>query len=507
MIYHISQLALVCSSTWVAPTEMKQAMMGAQSNGTEYYIGKEPKLPIWQPMCPKDVKSTVNETDWIQEKTANGDDACDAYSLGTGRCIFQVDLNQSDEEVNELFLAKGNCAVPKKRKHGGLETWGTQIMFCPTTRPISLYAVPKSGSTSAGNWLSIMDLPSKEKLLALGSEVAKGDPDKAAEYQTWAVSQDFPEVKDLEVFKKYNSRLLFRWPGKENLKKRKHLSFLPPGGYCPMCCARGHGRQKVLLARNPYVRLVSYFRMVVLEQPKYSSYYYMNGIHDFESWAIKVFSHRKSDGSWDHPATTRQNARKVCLPHCIQKAKKEFENTSTAAPVSDEEKGKEIEKKKCPPRCISPNYEVLPMDSWHVKPVSDMFRENIAEPYLGQPKNLLDGFHILHLETLADDIKDLAKLLCENYNDCDPLPTYPTLKPPISKEAIMGEGGVDECKFDFKSVELKDCAITWKELWTPQLLELVAEHFSEDFDLLGYKNDPFDLMPTHKAPKADRSEL
>lgn len=77
---------------------------------------------------------------------------------------------------------------------------------------------------------------------------------------------DMPLVQDL------SQRLMHRFPGDtETQKNWKWMRFLPPAHLCPQCCTKQKWRKKVILARNPFVRLASMFQFAWLPSTEHPS--------------------------------------------------------------------------------------------------------------------------------------------------------------------------------------------------------------------------------------------
>ena len=77
---------------------------------------------------------------------------------------------------------------------------------------------------------------------------------------------DMPVVQDL------SQRLMHRFPGDtETQENWKWMRFLPPAHLCPQCCTKQKWRKKVVLARNPFVRLASMFQFAWLPATEHPS--------------------------------------------------------------------------------------------------------------------------------------------------------------------------------------------------------------------------------------------
>merc|ERR1711879_1119803 len=85
------------------------------------------------------------------------------------------------------------------------------------------------------------------------------------------------------------NRSLFRMPKETEVGKESVLHFLPPAHLCPICCLNGIGRQQVLIARNPYLRIMSYFKYRFLNSVLFSS---KTTWDDFGPWLGAVLGFR-----------------------------------------------------------------------------------------------------------------------------------------------------------------------------------------------------------------------
>ena len=69
-----------------------------------------------------------------------------------------------------------------------------------------------------------------------------------------------------------SQRLMHRFPGDtETQKNWKWMRFLPPAHLCPQCCTKQKWRKKVILVRNPFVRLASMFQFAWLPSSEHPS--------------------------------------------------------------------------------------------------------------------------------------------------------------------------------------------------------------------------------------------
>jgi len=464
----------------------------ARWNGTHHYIDPKSFHPNWQPSCKAISRRRNNGTDhelrhlseWMYAKTRQGFDACDAYSMGGGLCIMQAwrrdDNRDERQKERDLSQMKSSCASQMLTEPGSTDPPKMELQFlhCPSLRPLAIFVVPKCGTTSTINWVADMDVHEHRKNTEIAKMIIEHGPNAAVNHVAWQLGEDFPDATVREDHIRLADRMMYRYSVPEVLAKTDRIKFLPPAGYCPMCCARGHGRQKVIMGRNPFVRLVSYYKMKVIHGVKGDEIHpqFFKGWKDFEHWIYAVLSHRETAGGFTHNLRRfRASGKYSCKPD----------------PECDP-KGQE--KPYCPSQCYFASYIVSASDVYHIRPVVDQLRDNRFDAYRGNMDSLIEGYHIIHMETIKEDIESLEKKLCQEYNDCDPLPPYPRVYPGVDTSPTEEEFG-DICDFDPRLVEFINCSVSWKDLWTPTLREIVIVHYQEDFKLLGYTTDPLDPMP------------
>eukprot|EP00397_Hematodinium_sp_SG-2012_P027737 GEMP01029161.1.p1 GENE.GEMP01029161.1~~GEMP01029161.1.p1 ORF type:complete len:302 (+),score=53.24 GEMP01029161.1:699-1604(+) len=293
------------------------------------------------------------------------------------------------------------------------------------------------------------------------------------------LERDFPNVASMDIKRKLADRMMHRYPSPEAKKTADTFRLLPPAPYCPMCCATGKNRLKVFVARNPFVRIASLFKMKWLDLGDNEDYIHGEEFRfceswaDFRQWVYMVISHRETLGGFTHwlERFPENDRAEKCEPH----------------PICAENPGQ-----ICPDVCFYRQFHFTGSDVFHIRPVYDMLHDRRYVELVGNVSVLTDDVAVLHLETIEEDVKKIEKRLCEEYHDCDPLPEFPLVFPGHDESP----SGKDKCRFDPKRAEYSQCTVSWKELWSSEkLINAVVTHYAYDFALLGYKKTPFDVMP------------
>jgi len=452
------------------------------------------------------------------------DPSCDAYSLGLlGTCSFSRYRRPREEQTQKArqagYITVGDpyCSFigpltprgPIQRSDSSSERFHPTLaapkrsinsqhihmMYrCPSTRPLALWVCLKCSSTSMGTWLLRME---NAFLIRRVSQIM--DQVRASwsyDGGSWSynggrmtslallkgIREDFPgSVTDDEELISIARKTLVRFHVVEdNTGNRTNIanttadvSVRMPRSYCTLCCAWGDGRLRVVVARNPYVRLMSYYKMKMgddIDDLVSKTPFVFKGWSDFRPWLLTLLSHRERTGRFTSDSADQFTNRKK--QHCKQRDPKCVVNSAAL----DESCALE-----CPDR-----RPIIPFrDVQHAMPLVDsMFA-------FGYETHVREGlFQVMHLESIEKDIKDIEERLCREYDDCEPLPEYPHVYPQSVNNDI--------CHFNAKTRVFSNCTVTWEELWPPSLVDLVTLHYAEGFRLLGYKTTPFDLMPIRK---------
>ena len=100
---------------------------------------------------------------------------------------------------------------------------------------------------------------------------------------------------------------------------------------------------------------------------------------------------------------------------------------------------------------------------------------------------------VIHLETAAADVRRLEAHLCRSAGYCEALPPFPGRVLAGDLDTFNNDGRV--CVLHTPSATLRNCAITWEELWTPEAQAVVRRLFRWDFAVLGYDESITHLLP------------
>eukprot|EP00927_Polykrikos_kofoidii_P043982 TRINITY_DN38089_c0_g1_i2.p1 TRINITY_DN38089_c0_g1~~TRINITY_DN38089_c0_g1_i2.p1 ORF type:complete len:569 (+),score=69.18 TRINITY_DN38089_c0_g1_i2:211-1917(+) len=428
-----------------------------------------------------------------------GGDLCDSYGAGDGFCLVQA-VDGTDEAQPSAALLSSNCrvslienlegagagqfagaavATDARRAHrqqasapaeGATPTQApsasivkAQLLHCPRNVPVALLTIPKCGTTSTINWALQMDAEEHTSLVRGARTFIEHGLTQFLE--DWLITQLRSAVGyGLNVSDEiFLNQLVFR-----SMHRLSSRTFLPPAHLCPTCCLYGRGRQFVVVARNPYVRLLSYFRFGVLHR---AGIVWRSWIH-FGAWLTFVFGHRgrfpgrfANDLDWVKPEKSACSVNESGWMFCESFTEQQGLSSS---------------------------------DISHVRPLSDMVRDR---RFLSGTSALDSGdAHVIHLETYASDISRLEALLCRRFANCRPLPEFPNVLPGNSRlEEVQAR---ERCHLNLSTLAWRNCsAPPWVELWTPQLVKIVVKAFSDDFRWLGYSIDPKSPMPLNAAKR------
>jgi len=134
----------------------------------------------------------------------------------------------------------------------------------------------------------------------------------------------------------------------------------------------------------------------------------------------------------------------------------------------------------------------------HLRPLGEMVRDRRFAAGTGA---LEDGLaHVVHLETLQQDLQELDRLLCSRFSHCASLPEFPQVLPGLN--VLDSRQRWERCHFDEGSLLWSNCtAPPWMQLWEPRLRDLVARAYRDDFRWLGYSDDPSVLRPLRRGDK------
>ncbi|CAL1165040.1 unnamed protein product, partial [Cladocopium goreaui] len=434
------------------------------------------------------------------------------YSVGDGYCLMRTSNQQrleqmglvDEEELRRLakgppvWLVSSNCRVrslgpvnpqlwrDRQNRTPSMHGWPVkvQLFHCPKRVPVAFLTVPKCGTTSTINW--VLQMEGQEQLRSLErsgkaflhhqgpgqlADLVKGELESAASQGT------IPNEKLMD--KDFASLVMFRAlhrykPGLESYDATVTVEreFLPPANLCPLCCIHGWQRQRVVLARNPFVRLMSYFRFVWLNNPNWGDHKWTGwaGFSDYYQFVLQMRDSKPglfANGlDW--------------VPESVNKCKQENDGKLEGTALH-------------PWICKTTYYTLSAYDIFHLRPVSDMVSD---ERFLAGPAAMEDIL-VLHLETLKEDILQLEEALCSRFGFCEKLPPFPSVLPGKNIRDSAVEGAVKEkCGFKEKTLTWHNCtAPEWLQLWDPRVTSMVVRHYRQDFRWLGYSTDPANLLP------------
>ncbi|CAE7822188.1 unnamed protein product [Symbiodinium sp. CCMP2456] len=467
----------------------------------------------------------------LWRKSCDGSD-CEYYSVGNGYCLMRTSDHQEmqrlqlieQEEVVRLeksgirldpnsdsghapdppvWLIPSNCRVRslgpmppqiwQDRQNRTLpsDAWPVEVQLshCPKRVPVAILTIPKCGTTSTINWALQMEGEEDLDSLVQGASLFlkyKGpgefsDSFIIPELQRAAAAGAVPTEK--LAGSTWSSNMMYRAihrykPGGENYDKSLAVEreFVPPAHLCPFCCLYGHGRQHVVMGRNPFVRMTSYFKFSWLNNNAVWGQHKWTRWEGFGDWLSLVMEARQSmPGGFANGLQWAPTIRQSCR------------QSSTLIP------GTALH----PFHCETKYYSLSAEDIFHIRPLSDMVHD---ERFLAG-SSFLEDVVVLHLETLQDDIALLRDTLCRRFSFCTGLPPFPQVLPGKNLRDSMREGAVKEhCSFNEKTLEWRNCtAPAWTELWTESLRQQMVWHYGDDFKWLGYSTDPGQLMPLNAA--------
>ncbi|CAE7791150.1 unnamed protein product [Symbiodinium microadriaticum] len=467
----------------------------------------------------------------LWRKSCDGSD-CEYYSVGNGYCLMRTSDHQEmqrlqlieQEEVARLqksgirldpnsdsghapdppvWLIPSNCRVrslgpmppqiwiDRQNRTLPSDAWPVEVQLshCPKRVPVAILTIPKCGTTSTINWALQMEGEEDLDSLVQGASLFlkyKGpgefsDSFIIPELQRAAAAGAIPTEK--LAGSAWSSNMMYRAihrykPGGENYDKSMAVEreFVPPAHLCPFCCLYGHGRQHVVMGRNPFVRMTSYFKFSWLNNNAVWGEHKWTRWEGFGDWLSLVMEARGSmPGGFANGLQWAPTIRQSCR------------QSSTLIP------GTALH----PFHCETKYYSLSAEDIFHIRPLSDMVHD---ERFLAG-SSFLEDVVVLHLETLQDDIELLRDTLCRRFSFCAGLPPFPQVLPGKNLRDSMREGAVKEhCSFKEKTLEWRNCtAPAWTQLWTEHLRQQMIWHYGDDFKWLGYSTDPGHLMPLSAA--------
>eukprot|EP00747_Dinoflagellata_sp_TGD_P035997 gnl/TRDRNA2_/TRDRNA2_138210_c0_seq1.p1 gnl/TRDRNA2_/TRDRNA2_138210_c0~~gnl/TRDRNA2_/TRDRNA2_138210_c0_seq1.p1 ORF type:complete len:419 (+),score=63.16 gnl/TRDRNA2_/TRDRNA2_138210_c0_seq1:43-1257(+) len=307
--------------------------------------------------------------------------SCEEYSKGSGFCAVSLGLAEKSKTPPAGVLSYGNCGNlgfydlvdqdPRRTR-----VLPPALLECPDQVPLALLMVPKSGSMSLIQWLhgevgqqaNAFEAAANLGRRALDRSVGSPEEQRAAFAGHLLNVGDgaLSPLSDLGCTAEHAQEVAWH-----SLAWHQQLNsgwlVLPPY-MCPTCCRSGIRRLLVVLARNPFMRLVSYFKK-----------WYLTGKQAIRRWRWEDF------GTWI-----------LEMAHIAR--------TTDAYTAG---------------RGFNSDFELS--DIFHTRSV----REMLGDTKLMPPRDLARPFMPLHLETLRNDLKLLQKRLCAEYGYCEKLPRIP----------------------------------------------------------------------------------
>ena len=338
------------------------------------------------------------------------DASCEKYSVGDGFCLMRASdrklLQKSGlirgDDVSRaeagalLTVVSSNCRVrgigteaakvgradagsrDKTHRHIDFENDDSmgngdvkvQLFHCPKEVPIALLTVPKSGTTSTINWAMrmegeddlvplrnaarlFMDNPGPQQFI---TDFLHPEVQKLAD--AGAIPPDKMQDGGLELGDRLVYRAIHRYkfnkPGQTKVAEVDLAvrEFIPPAHLCPTCCLYGHGRQKVILARNPFVRITSYFRYSWLNYDRdYGRNHPWTSWQGFPNWIRAVVEvRRRRPGGFANDLSWVEMTPQVCSP---------LKGNATDVGWS----------------CDGEGFRIHVDEVFHIRPISDMVRD------------------------------------------------------------------------------------------------------------------------------------
>jgi len=331
------------------------------------------------------LEENVGQTPWfpVRLSTASATrEATDLYSKGS-LCLLELadkeqaaapdhaSMERSALTSSRWFAAGSNCRP---------------FLHCPLWAPLAAAVMDRAASMSLLHWLAALDgRPRRTKPSSAdrsGRQVFEVSArDRLTLWEQWeslatayanggvpGLVRDWlsPEFRAVGLNAR-QSRNASTWSllGSHHIGVRGRRIHLP-SHLCFTCCSQGIDRLRVVFVRNPFARLVSFFRMAWLGNPLKP----LNRWEDFPAFARRASAGR------------RQIAGSVA--------------TLSQQGFSDE-------------------------DWLHTRSMSDWLQD--GQSMNGSVQSTI--FNVVHVEHLQDEIQELERLLCTDFAFCAPLPEFP----------------------------------------------------------------------------------
>ncbi|CAE7521874.1 unnamed protein product [Symbiodinium natans] len=255
----------------------------------------------WQPWPPTELRRNLGSDDWQllgvragvprqcqnrfddQDKckdTSNSPSLrvcwtgwCDDYSVGSGYCpVYPLDGESAFFELGNgssspVLAVTSHCSAKRANS--------SQLFFCPLRAPIAVAVMMKAGSSSVGSWLHAVEIDSEvadsrptEFSRRLFGAFRDGQLTVSRKFLSWFFGPHGLGVPVTSRLQPSARRALVKRFFFETRPHKLASKLLLPPGWCVPCCAAGSGRLPVMLVRNPYRRVYSYFRHKWLSNPR-----------------------------------------------------------------------------------------------------------------------------------------------------------------------------------------------------------------------------------------------
>ncbi|CAJ1375323.1 unnamed protein product [Effrenium voratum] len=185
---------------------------------------------------------------------------CDDYSAGSGYCPVypaeNVDVRLQNGSTQMVLARSDHCMA--------LGGNGSHMFLCPPRAPIAIIMNPKAGSTSAAMWLQLLTSLRRPRALVrhFRNNLAKGELGISEHWLFGAEGIGGRKRLRRKQRAALQQRMLFEvLIDGSTMRVAEYASkILLPPGWCIPCCAHASGRLPVVLVRNPFRRVQSWFR-------------------------------------------------------------------------------------------------------------------------------------------------------------------------------------------------------------------------------------------------------
>lgn len=250
-------------------------------------------------LCARGATVTV-----IGGKDTRRHQLCERYTLGDGLCVLEVAGRRST-----AALVRSSCNPP--------------LWLCPTQAPVALLLIPKAASTSLANWggrldglqgrwFALRDAVGRDlRAMPFAAGVAVGGATVRGGHLRRTLARRFANESSAMI-----DALVERALGPRSqaiaapfrrrsavfseLRERSGaLDLVMPASDCPSCCSHPSlWRTKVVVARHPLARLVSFFRMAWVSNPRRKNSSLWSGFPVWLGHASGLFFDRAIARSW-----------------------------------------------------------------------------------------------------------------------------------------------------------------------------------------------------------------